>query len=173
MKGRGGRERVPPVASASILMRLPGHAVRHRLRLQLRLLELRLRLRLLLLLRRLLLRLRLAVQPAVKLDVRYRSGRRIFVGAALLGAAEPGHGQLRRGDQEGRPILPREHRLALRRRGHHDRRWRRPAQQSRRLLVTAVIGTGTTFLTDDVAVRVHVKPASSPPLRYAAIPWNK
>lgn len=106
----------------------------------------------------------------MKLDVRYRSSRRILVGAALLGAAESGHGQLRRGDQKGCPILPRQHRLALRRRGHHDRRRRRPAEQRRRLLVTAVIGTGTIFLRDRVSVRVHLEPASNPPLCYVAIP---
>lgn len=128
MKSRSGREGIPSIAPASVLMRLPRRAVERRLRLQLRLLHLRLLELRLLLLRLLELRqLRFAVQPAVKLDVRYRSGRRILVGAALLGAAEPGHGQLRRGDQEGRPILSREHRLALRCRGHHDRRWRRPA----------------------------------------------
>ena len=142
-------QRVPTIAATPVLVgRLPGSVTgRHD-----RLLHLRLRLRL----RRLRLRLGLAVEPAVQLDVRYRSRSRILGGAALLGAAEPRDGQLWRGNQKGCSILSREHRLALRRRGNNDRRGWRPAEQGRRLLARAVIGTVPTLLRADIAVRVHL-----------------
>lgn len=151
MERRRRGQRVSTIAATSVLVgRLPApvtHGSYDRLlRLRLRLRRLRLRL------------LRLAVEPAIQLDVRYRSRGRILGGAALLGAAEPRDGQLWRGNQKGCPILSREHRLALRRRGNNDRRGWRPAQQGGRLLARAVIGTVPTLLRADIPVRVHLAP---------------